>query len=49
VGETDTISLIDAGIEADGHSLAVGLPSASTFNQEWAQLFKGKDVVLALD
>jgi len=48
-GETDCITLIDAGIEKDGYSLAVALPSASTFNEEWAHLFQGKDVVLVLD
>lgn len=48
-GETDCIALIDAGIEKDDSTLAVAVPSASTFNKEWADLFKGKDVILALD
>lgn len=48
-GETDAISLIDAGLEACGQMLAVALPSASTFNERWATLFAGKDVVLAFD
>ena len=48
-GETDCISLIDAGLEKDGHTLAVGIPSATTFAAEWAQLFRGKDVILAFD
>ena len=47
-GETDCISLIDAGFEEDGHTLAVAIPSASTFAEDWAQLFQGKDVILAL-
>jgi twinkle protein len=48
-GETDAISLIDAGLESDGGTIAVALPSASTFNERWANLFAGKDVVLAFD
>ncbi len=48
-GETDAISLIDGGLEKDSSTLAVALPSASTFEREWATLFKDKDVVLALD
>jgi hypothetical protein len=48
-GETDAISLIDAGLESDGQTLTVALPSASTFNERWAALFSGKDVVLAFD
>ena len=48
-GETDAISLIDAGIEKDGLTLAIGIPSATTFHEEWAVLFKGKNVILALD
>jgi len=48
-GETDAISLIDAGLESDGEMLAVALPSASTFNERWATFFAGKDVVLAFD
>jgi hypothetical protein len=48
-GETDAISLIDAGLESDERTIAVALPSASTFNERWATLFEGKEVVLALD
>jgi hypothetical protein len=48
-GETDAISLIDAGLESDAKMLAVALPSASTFNERWAGFFAGKDVVLAFD
>jgi len=48
-GETDAISLIDAGLEADGRTVAVALPSATTFNERWATLFAGKDVILAFD
>jgi hypothetical protein len=48
-GETDAISLIDAGVELDGRTVAVALPSASTFDQRWAKLFAGKEVILVLD
>ena len=49
-GETDAISIVDAGIEAAALStLAVALPSATTFDHRWARLFSGKDVILALD
>ena len=48
-GETDAISLIDAGLESDGQTLAVALPSSSTFNERWATLFAGKAVILAFD
>jgi hypothetical protein len=47
-GETDAITLIDAGIERE-KALVVALPSASTFNPEWAQLFRAKDIVLVFD
>ncbi len=48
-GETDAISLIDAGLESDERTIAVALPSATIFNQGWANLFSGKEVVLAFD
>jgi hypothetical protein len=48
-GETDAISLIDAGLETDGTSIAVAIPSATTFNERWAALFAGREVVLAFD
>jgi twinkle protein len=48
-GETDAISLIDAGLESDGRTVAVALPSATTFNERWASLFLGKEVILAFD
>ena len=38
-GETDAISLIDAGLESDGRTVAVALPSATTFNERWATFF----------
>jgi DNA primase len=48
-GETDAISLIDAGLESDERTVAVALPSASTFKERWTTLFAGKDVVLVFD
>lgn len=48
-GETDAISLIDAGLESDGRTVAVALPSATTFNGRWADLFLGKEVILVFD
>jgi Toprim domain-containing protein len=48
-GETDAIALIDAGVERQDATIIVALPSASTFNPEWAELFKGKDVILVFD
>ena len=47
-GEPDAITLLDLGLEKQGVAV-VALPSASAFYSEWAELFTGKDVVLALD
>jgi hypothetical protein len=48
-GETDAIRLIDSGMEDDGETAVVALPSASTFSASWGSLFAGKHVVLVLD
>ncbi|MHA3774463.1 CHC2 zinc finger domain-containing protein [Verrucomicrobiota bacterium sgz303538] len=48
-GETDSLSLIDTGIENDGRTLVCAQPSADSFQPEWAQLFAGKEVILCLD
>jgi twinkle protein len=48
-GETDAISLIDAGVEQRPKTFAVALPSASTFDARWAESFRGKEVILVLD
>jgi hypothetical protein len=48
-GETDAISLVDAGLESDGRTVAIALPSATTFHERWANLFLGKEVILAFD
>lgn len=49
-GETDAITLIDAGVEEqEEKALVVALPSANSFKAEWAQLFRDKDIVLLFD
>ena len=48
-GETDAITLLDAGLETDPEVAVVAAPSASTFEKQWAELFRGKDVVLCYD
>lgn len=48
-GETDCISLIDAGAERDGKTAVVAQPSCDTFKSEWARLFIGKEVIVCLD
>jgi hypothetical protein len=48
-GEPDAITLLDAGLEERAGVAVVALPSADTFNPEWAELFTGKDVFLCLD
>lgn len=47
-GETDAISLLDAGAE-DRECKIVAAPSASTFKREWGPLFAGKEAVIAFD
>lgn len=48
-GETDAVSLVDAGAEEDGDTLVVALPSASTFKSWWGPQLAGKTVVTCLD
>jgi len=48
-GETDTITLVDAGVEQDTKTLIVGLPSASFHIDRWAPLFVGKRIIIATD
>ena len=48
-GETDAITLLDAGIEQDTKTLVIALPSASFHIDRWAALFAGKKVVIATD
>lgn len=47
-GESDCISLIAAGLEADGTAACVASPGTS-FPRDWAPLFRGKRVVLCFD
>jgi hypothetical protein len=48
-GETDAVALLDGGVEQQHATIVVALPSASIFNSEWAELFKGKNVILVFD
>jgi hypothetical protein len=48
-GETDAITLIDAGAEKEGDCLVVALPSASTIPGDAAETLAGRDIVLCLD
>lgn len=45
-GETAAIALIDAGLEEDCETVVVATPGASTWRQEWAALFSGREVVI---
>lgn len=47
-GETDAISLVNAGAEQPG-SCVVSLPSATTIPADLAQALSGKDVTLCMD
>lgn len=47
-GESDTLALIEAGMEEDGTAVCVASPGTS-FSQAWAGLFAGKRVVLCFD
>jgi DNA primase len=48
-GESDGITLIDSGLEEDGETLVVALPSASFYIDAWVSLFAGKKVIIATD
>ena len=47
-GESDTLALIAAGLEADGTAACVASPGTS-FPRDWAPLFRGKRVILCFD
>ena len=47
-GESDTLALIAAGVEADGTGACVASPGTS-FPQAWAAMFKGRKVILCFD
>jgi 5S rRNA maturation endonuclease (ribonuclease M5) len=48
-GETDAITLIDAGVEKDARTNVIALPSASYNVEPWALLFSRKRVIIATD
>lgn len=48
-GETDGISLLDAGMETDSTVAVVAIPGASCWRQEWNALFAGRNVLVATD
>lgn len=48
-GETDAISLLDAGEETDGAVAVVAVPGASCWRAEWGAALAGRDVVVATD
>jgi hypothetical protein len=48
-GESDAISLIDAGAEAEAVGAVVAIPGASCWRPEWNPLFAGRDVVVVTD
>jgi hypothetical protein len=48
-GETDAITLLDAGVEQEPKTLVIALPSASFHIDRWASLFASKRVVIATD
>jgi len=47
-GESDTLALIAAGLEADGTAACVASPGTA-FPEAWAPLFNGKRVILCFD
>lgn len=48
-GETDAISMVDAGFENTPGVAVLCMPGASAFQKEWAPLFTGKTVTLCFD
>lgn len=48
-GESDAISLLDAGAEASTDGAVVAIPGASCWRPEWKPLFAGRDVVVVTD
>jgi 5S rRNA maturation endonuclease (ribonuclease M5) len=48
-GETDAISLVDAGLEADGQTAVVAVPGAAAWKAEWGERLRGRDVILCTD
>jgi len=48
-GETDAISLIDAGLEETPGVAVIAVPGASAFDAGWTHLFEGKKVTIWFD
>jgi 5S rRNA maturation endonuclease (ribonuclease M5) len=48
-GESDAVTLLDAGVEQDAKTLVIALPSASFHVDQWSALFAGKRAVIATD
>ena len=48
-GESDCISLVDTGLEADGGAAVVAVPGASAWRPEWGERLRGRDVILCTD
>ncbi len=49
-GETDAISLVDAGVENDGvETVVVALPGAAIIRADWSALFTGREAILCFD
>ncbi len=48
-GESDCISLVNAGVEHEPGYAVVCCPGTSGFKKEWATMFKGKTVTLCFD
>lgn len=48
-GETDAVSLVDAGMEADGQTAVVAVPGAAAWKPEWGERLRGRDVILCTD
>jgi hypothetical protein len=48
-GETDAITMIDAGFESVAGTAVVALPSATTYRDEWTKLFTNKVVTICQD
>jgi hypothetical protein len=48
-GESDCIALVAAGLEDDGITVCTAIPGADGFAPKWAQLYRGKRVVMCFD
>ena len=48
-GEIDATTLIDIGLEQKPGVAVVAAPSATTFHNDWAELFREKNVIICFD